>query len=50
MKSYKQKKMFKFIKNDVSIIDLTDIIKILPQPDCVGELYRFSENIGVIEK
>ncbi|CAB3255555.1 unnamed protein product [Arctia plantaginis] len=50
LKSYKQKNTFKLIKNDVSIIDFTDIITVLPQPDCVGELYKFSENINVIEK
>lgn len=50
MKSYKQKNTFKFIKNDVSIIDMTDIIILLPQPDSVGELYTFPENINVIEQ
>lgn len=50
MKSYKQKNTFKFIKNDVSIIDFTDVIKVLPQPDCAGDLNMFLENIDVFEK
>ncbi|CAK1586831.1 unnamed protein product [Parnassius mnemosyne] len=50
LKSYKQKNTFRIIKNDISIIDLKDIVTYLPQPERLdGELFKFLNNIDVYE-
>lgn len=50
LKSYKRKNTFRIIKDDISIIDLKDIVTYLPQPERLdGELFKFLNNIDVYE-
>lgn len=50
LKSYKQKDTFRIIEDDISIIDSTDVIANLPQPECLdGVLYKFQNKIEVVE-